>query len=48
MLLAAGHTALAATYVVGTLAACLLVVALADRLVTAPARRRFEARGGSR
>ncbi len=48
VLLAAGQTGLAATYVVGTLAACLLAVALADRLVTAPARRRFEARGGVR
>lgn len=43
-----GHAGLAATYVVGTLAAALLVVALADRFVTAPARRRFDDEEGDR
>ena len=46
VLLDAGRTGLAAAYVVGTLAACLLAVALVDRFVTSPARRRFAAEGG--
>jgi CrcB protein len=45
-LVAHGRPVLAATYVVGTLAACLLVVALADRLSTAAARADFEREEG--
>ncbi len=41
-----GRPVLAATYVVGTLAACLLVVAVADRFSTASMRRELEAEGG--
>lgn len=37
----AGHAGTAAVYVVGTLAACLLAVAAADRLSTIAARRWF-------
>jgi CrcB protein len=45
-LLAGGHSALAASYLLGTLAACLLAVALADRLSTAEARAEVEAEEG--
>ena len=45
-LVAAGHAVTAVTYVVGTLAACLLVVALADRFSTAADRALFEAEEG--
>jgi len=41
-----GHVALAGGYVVGTLAACLLAVAVADRFSTAAARREFGAEEG--
>jgi CrcB protein len=41
-LVAHGRPALAAAYVVGTLGAALVVVALADRFVTAPAREQFD------
>jgi CrcB protein len=41
-LAAAGRASLAAVYVVGTLAACLLAVAAADRFSTAPARTEFD------
>ena len=41
-----GRPVLAATYVVGTLAACLLVVAVADRFSTVTMRRELEAEGG--
>jgi CrcB protein len=47
-LLAAGHTGSAATYVVGSVAACLLGVALVDRFVAAPAREEFDADEGDR
>ena len=42
VLLADGHRALAATYVLGTLLACLVAVALADRLSTRDARAEIE------
>jgi fluoride exporter len=45
-LLDAGHAATAAAYCVGTLAACLFVVALASRLTTPRAEARFAAEGG--
>lgn len=45
-LLAQGRPVLAATYVVGTLAACLLVVAVADRFSSAAARAEFEREEG--
>jgi CrcB protein len=45
-LAARGHVGLAAAYVVGTLAACLVVVHLAHRFVTAPAEAAFEAAEG--
>lgn len=45
-LLASGHVATAAAYVVGTLAACLLAVALADRLSTLASRTEFEREEG--
>ena len=45
-LLAAGNAGLAAAYVVGTLAACLLAVALADRLSTLAARTEFDLEEG--
>ena len=45
-LLASGHGATAAAYVVGTLAACLLAVAFADRFSTLVQRREFEAEEG--
>ena len=45
-LLGSGHVATAAAYVVGTLAACLLAVALADRFSTLVQRREFEAEEG--
>ena len=45
-LLAAGNTGLAAAYVVGTLAACLLAVALADRLSTLASRTEFDLEEG--
>ncbi len=41
-LVADGAAALAALYVTGTLAACLVAVAIADRFSTAAARREFE------
>lgn len=41
-LLADGATGLAATYLLGTLAACLLAVALADRFSSEAARREFD------
>ena len=40
-LAAAGHTATAGLYLLGTLAACLVAVAAADRLSTAAERREF-------
>ncbi|GAB2854808.1 fluoride efflux transporter FluC [Nocardioides pacificus] len=42
----AGDGALAASYAVGTLGACLVGVALADLLSTRPARMLFDAEGG--
>ena len=45
-LVAGGHAATAATYVVGSLAACLVGVALASRFQTPAARRLFEAEEG--
>ncbi len=45
-LYAAGREGLAGTYVVGTLAACLLAVVLADRLSSGPERAEFEAEEG--
>jgi CrcB protein len=45
-LLADGATATALVYLLGTLAACLLAVALASRLHTAAAADEFEAEGG--
>ncbi|MCW2843209.1 MAG: hypothetical protein JWN22_1125, partial [Nocardioides sp.] len=36
-----GHAAIAGTYLLGTLAACLVAVALAHRLSPAPAQREF-------
>jgi len=45
-LLASGHVATAAAYVVGTLAACLAAVALADRLSTLASRAEFEREEG--
>lgn len=45
-LVGAGSTALATAYVVSSLAACLLGVAIADRLVTRPARADFERQEG--
>jgi fluoride exporter len=45
-LVAQGRPVLAATYVVGTLAACLLVVAGADRFSTAAARADFDREEG--
>ncbi len=46
-LLADGRAGLAATYLLGTLAACLLAVTLAGRLSSAPARAEFEAEEGN-
>jgi fluoride exporter len=43
-----GRVGLAASYVVGTLAACLLAVALADRFSTLVARRAFDDEEGDR
>lgn len=45
-LTASGHTTTATLYVAGTLAACLVAVALADRLSTVAQRREFEAEEG--
>jgi CrcB protein len=45
-LLAAGNAGPAAAYVVGTLGACLLAVALADRLSTLAARTEFDVEEG--
>ncbi|HET6652928.1 MAG TPA: CrcB family protein [Nocardioides sp.] len=45
-LLASGHATTAGLYVVGTLAACLVAVAAADRLSTATQRREFDAEEG--
>ena len=42
VLLAAGHPGTAAAYFLGTLAACLLAVAVGDRFSSAPARAEFE------
>ncbi len=41
-LVASGHVVTAGTYVVGTLAACLAAVAVADRFSTAATRSEFE------
>jgi fluoride exporter len=43
-----GRVGLAATYVVGTLAACLVAVALADRFSTVMARAEFDDEEGDR
>ena len=45
-LLAAGHAGLAASYLLGTLVACLAGVAVADRLSTPAEREEFEAEEG--
>jgi len=45
-LTASGHATTGALYVAGTLAACLVAVALADRLSTVAQRREFEAEEG--
>jgi CrcB protein len=45
-LLAAGRVGVAAGYLVGTLAACLVAVAVADHWSTVLERRTFEAEGG--
>jgi CrcB protein len=45
-LVAGGHTGLASAYVVGSVGACLLAVALLDRLVARPARVQFEDEDG--
>lgn len=42
-----GHVAIAATYLLGTLAACLVAVALAHRLSPEPARIEFEDEEGN-
>nr|WP_246416413.1 CrcB family protein [Nocardioides luti] len=47
-LLADGHAAMAAAYLLGTLVACLVAVALADRLSTAPERTSFDDADGDR
>lgn len=46
-LLDTGHGAVAATYLLGTLAACLVAVALAHRLSPEPAQREFEDEEGN-
>ena len=46
-LLASGETAVAASYVVGTLAACLAAVHLAHRVTSADQRRVFEVEEGN-
>jgi CrcB protein len=46
-LLAEGHLAVAATYLLGTLAACLVAVALAQHLSPELARREFEDEEGN-
>jgi CrcB protein len=43
-----GHVPTAAAYVVGTLAACLLAVAVAARFATSAERSRFDDEGGDR
>ena len=45
-LLAAGHTGLASAYLLGTLVACLVGVALADRFSTADERAAFDVEEG--
>jgi fluoride exporter len=45
-LLAGGHTGPAAAYLAASLGACLLGVAVVDRLVTRPAREEFDAEEG--
>jgi CrcB protein len=45
-LIASGHVATAGTYIVGTLAACLVAVAVADRFSTLATRAEFEAEEG--
>lgn len=45
-LLASGHVVTASTYLLGTLGACLLAVAVADRLSSEAARREFDAEEG--
>jgi len=45
-LLASGHVAVALAYLLGTLAACLVVVALADLLTTRDSRAEVEAEEG--
>lgn len=47
VLLADGRTGLAATYLLGTLAACLVAVHLADRVTTAAQRSAFEDEEGN-
>lgn len=47
-LVSAGHAVLGAAYVVGTLAACLLAVAVADRFETPAARQLFADEEGDR
>ena len=47
-LAAQGRVGLAASYVVGTLAACLLAVAVADRFSTVIARSQFDDEEGDR
>jgi CrcB protein len=48
VLLATGHTGLAASYLLGTLAACLLGVVLGETLSTPAARAEVEAQEGDR
>ena len=45
-LLAAGRTGVALTYLIGTLACCLVAVAVADHWSTGAEQRAFEAAGG--
>jgi fluoride exporter len=47
-LMASGHMGLAGTYLLGTLAACLLAVAAADRFIGAAARTQFRDEEGDR
>ena len=47
-LLASGHPGLAGTYLLGTLAACLLAVAAAERFIGAAARAEFRDEEGDR
>jgi CrcB protein len=45
-LLAGGHTGTALLYLVGTVAACLVAVAVADRFSTLPERKQFDEQEG--